>query len=610
MGRFAIKLILTVIFSTVMAVGCGGSSTAGVEGSKQPPGSIGVSDDALDIVIVHNALEYPISGFCNFASKNPVVVAIAGVAATTRLECQSDDTFNGVINMSSVTSSPAVVTISQAESSASIEVKNELVPLAVTALDPLPNPSEGGAPTHRLIGTCDGSETAGSVSDVVVEITSLGIKDSVTCTPNTGKSTASGSFRFEFPMGTNGSRALTLQLTQGSWTTGFTYSLATPVTPLALDALEILNLSTAGAYVIEGKCDSSLEGQSLRIHIQESGGDDIATVAPKQVLCVKSGESANTFSVSFSLAHLTESSIIFHASYGQKDVSSAILANNIVSLGFSTLASIVAGNISDYLVEGACDSSLSGQSIRISVRNPEENPEEIAFQEVSCDATLGEGLNTFAESFDLSELRGVLGSSVTFYASYGGQSVESPSVANEVIPLSFGSLSPLNLSSAAAYEVSGRCDASVAVPVTVSLKNLPGVPSKTSLCSTTDNAFSLSFDLRTLSVSEVIFELSHGSENSESSAVANNIVNLALDLSTLVNITSANASLYTLSGFCDSSLNPEKVQVTVGTPDVVQSADCLSNSSFSVRMDVSEVVSNPAAVLVTYGAQEQTSYSH
>ena len=317
---------------------------------------------------------------------------------------------------------------------------------------------------------------------------------------------------------------------------------------------------------------------------------------------MKSGESANTFSVSFSLAHLTESSIIFHASYGRKDVSSAILANNIVSLGFSTLASIVAGNISDYLVEGACDSSLSGQSIRISVRNPEE----VAFEEVSCDATLGEGLNTLAESFDLSELRGVLGSSVTFYASYGGQSVESPSVANEVIPLSFGSLSPLNLSSAAAYEVSGRCDASVAVPVTVSLKNLPGVPSKTSLCSTTDNAFSLSFDLRTLSVSEVIFELSHGSENSESSAVANNIVNLALDLSTLVNITSANASLYTLSGFCDSSLNPEKVQFTVGTPDVVQSADCLSNGSFSVSMNVSEVVSNPAAVLVTYGAQEQT----
>ena len=246
MGRFAIKLILTVIFSTVMGVGCGGSESEGVKGSKQPPGSIGVSDNALDIVIVHNALEYPLSGSCNFASKTPVIIAIAGVAATTSLDCQSDHTFSGVINMSSVTSSPAVVTISQAESSASIEVKNELVPLAVTALDPLPNPSEGGDPTHRLIGDCDGSETAGSVSDVVVEITSLGIKDSVTCTPNTGKSTASGSFSFEFPMGTNGSRALTLQLTQGSWTTGFTYSLATPVMPLALDALEILNLSTAG----------------------------------------------------------------------------------------------------------------------------------------------------------------------------------------------------------------------------------------------------------------------------------------------------------------------------------------------------------------------------
>ena len=313
------------------------------------------------------------------------------------------------------------------------------------------------------------------------------------------------------------------------------------------------------------------------------------------------------------MVHLTESSLIFHASYGQvfhasygqDGVPSPILANNIVPLSFESLASIVAGNISDYLVEGVCDSSLSGQSIRISVRNSEENPEEIAFQEVSCDAT-PEGLNTFAESFDLSAVRDVLGSSVTFYASYGGQSVESPPVANEVIPLGFGSLSPLNLSNAEDYEVSGRCDASVVTPVTVSLKNLPGVPSKTSLCSTTGNTFSLSFDLRTLSASEVIFELSHGSESSESSAVANNIVNLALDPSTLVSITSDNAPLYTLSGFCDSSLTPEKVQVTVGTPDVMQSADCLSNSSFSVSMDVSEVVANPATVLVTYGTQEQT----
>ena len=637
MGRYTLKLILTLIFSTVMAVGCGGSDTGGAEGSKQPPGvkgSIGVSGNSLDIIISENSLKYPISGACNFASKTPVVVSIEGVAIPINLDCQSDNTFSGLIDMSAVTSAPAVITISQATSSASLEIRNELVPLTVLALEALPNPIDG-APTHELTGTCDGSDASGSVPDVTIEITSLGISGSVPCTPGTRKSTAvsascgesgtCGTFSFDFLMGTNTPRALELLLTQGLWKTSFTYAFATPVVSLALDALEVLNLSTAGSYVLSGKCDSSLEGQSLRIQIKNSGRGDIATIPPKQVLCVKAGDSANTFSVSFNLLNLEESFIIFYASYGREDASHPV-ANNITPLSFDDLASIVAGNISNYFVEGACDSSLSEQILRVFVKDLEVEVaseedivsleevaseedivslEEIASEEVSCNSTLGAGFNTFSASFDL---RDMPGTSVTFHASYGGESIDSSSIENEVVPLSLSSttLLPLNLASASAYQISGRCDTSLGGSVTAALKGLAEVASQTSLCHTEDNTFSLSFDLRAVSASEIIFEVSHGSESVESSAVANNIVNLSLDPLTLVSITSANASAYRLSGDCDPSLFPKKVQVTMGAPDVTAIVDCFVDSTFSVVINASDIVSKPVAtVVVTYGEQEQ-----
>ena len=604
MGRCTIKLVLTVIFSAVMAVGCGGGDAEGAKGSKDATENqrpIGVSNNSLHIIVADNASEYPVSGTCDFDSKYPVVVSVEGLATPASLDCQSDNTFSGVVDMNSVTSSPAVVNISQDTSSASLEIRNELVPLTVLDLKRLPSSAEG-APVHGLTGQCDGSDASGSLPEVIIGIASLGISESVPCTLDISKSIVNGTFSFEFPMGTSNPRALAIQLTQGSWKMSMAHSFSEHVVDLALDDLEILNLSTAESYVVSGKCDSSLEGQSLRIHIEESGGDVIDAMVPKQALCVKDGDRKNTFFVSFNLVNLKEPSIVFHASYGRKNVKSS-LSNNIVSLSFAGFAPIVRRNISNYLVRGVCDSSLSEQSIRVFVKSLEE---EIASEEVSCDSTLGVGFNTFSAPFDL---RDMPGSSVTFHAIYGGENIESSPVEDKVVPLSFNStiLLPLNLARASAYEISGRCDSSVNAPVKVALKNLPDVISKLSHCSIVDNTFSLSFDLRTVSASEIIFELSHGSESVESFALENRIVNLVLDLSTLVGITSDNAVNYTFSGNCDPSLFPQKVQVTMGSPDITKSIGCLADSTFVITINVSELISRPsAAIAVVYGDQEQT----
>ena len=46
--------------------------------------------------------------------------------------------------------------------------------------------------------------------------------------------------------------------------------------------------------------------------------------------------------------------------------------------------------------------------------------------------------------------------------------------------------------------------------------------------------------------------------------------------------------------------------VTVGLPSVMEETPCLSNSTFSVDMNVSGVVSKPATVTVVYGGATQT----
>ena len=77
----------------------------------------------------------------------------------------------------------------------------------------------------------------------------------------------------------------------------------------------MLNLSTASSYTLAGECDSSLKGQSLRVEAQDGGGEALVAVAPKQAFCIKDGDSANTFSVSFDLVNLSDSSIAFHVDY-------------------------------------------------------------------------------------------------------------------------------------------------------------------------------------------------------------------------------------------------------------------------------------------------------
>ena len=124
-------------------------------------------------------------------------------------------------------------------------------------------------------------------------------------------------------MGSSKPSALEISLTQDSWKKSFTYALADHGVPLELDALGVLNLSTASSYTLTGKCDSSLKGQSLRVQAQDGSGVALVAVAPKQAFCIKGGDSANTFSVSFDLVDLSGPSIAFHVDYFHVESGSA-----------------------------------------------------------------------------------------------------------------------------------------------------------------------------------------------------------------------------------------------------------------------------------------------
>ena len=106
-------------------------------------------------------------------------------------------------------------------------------------------------------------------------------------------------------------------------------SVANNIVPLSFnDLVEEFDSSTASAYTLSGKCDSSLSGD---VEVSVIGAVDITDSAT----C----NSDNTFTVDLDGSSLTEPTITFQATYGEETVSSSSIVNGLQLVRFQSITS-------------------------------------------------------------------------------------------------------------------------------------------------------------------------------------------------------------------------------------------------------------------------------
>ena len=220
---------------------------------------------------------------------------------------------------------------------------------------------------------------------------------------------------------------------------------------------------------------------------------------------------------------------------------------------------------------------------------------EVVSQPTTCLAD-----NTF--TVDLDARQAPSGESLTLRVSYGLDSVEASVPQNTITRLSIdvASLSPVNLSTAASYSVTGECDSSLGEVVNLDVEEDVTLTAQ-SLCHA-DNSFSMDIDVSRLTVSTVTFRVRYGDETI-SHPVTNDMVSLSIDVADLLDLDSSTAASYNVTGSCDPSLEASmgQVSVSIGNPVVSGMASCLVTKDFSIDLDASGVVSEEALIRVSYG---------
>ena len=217
-------------------------------------------------------------------------------------------------------------------------------------------------------------------------------------------------------------------------------------------------------------------------------------------------------------------------------------------------------------------------------------------------------ITPFSVSFDLSSLIPAPGASpdpVVFQASYGGKSVDSSEVLNDIVPLSIetSSLSPLSLTNANPYTFTGKCDPSLEVTGTATIGS-PNVVDETWTCDGTLKTFSVSLDASGItSQPDATITVIYGSDT-EITTVANNIPQLEVD--TPRPLTTNNEGNYPVSGTCNPNIS-EQVKVTLTVTGETAFSDCDgSNNTFLASINAAGVASNPFSMTVTHGSQTET----
>ena len=128
-------------------------------------------------------------------------------------------------------------------------------------------------------------------------------------------------------MRTMRSNSVTISATQGNYESE-DHNIENNIVPLSFNEfVEEFDSSTASAYTLFGKCDYSL-GESVEVSV--IGAVDITDSAT----C----NSDNTFTVDLDGSSLTETTIMFQATYGEETVSSNSIVNGLQLVRFQSIA--------------------------------------------------------------------------------------------------------------------------------------------------------------------------------------------------------------------------------------------------------------------------------
>ncbi len=153
------------------------------------------------------------------------------------------------------------------------------------------------------------------------------------------------------------------------------------------------------------------------------------------------------------------------------------------------------------------------------------------------------------------------------------------------------SLPPISSSNAETYTVSGTCNSNTNESVSIVIET-PKTTSVEVPCNS--NVFTGTTDARKVISKEATIRVTHENEKT-STTVANNIIFPdALELSSLLPLSSTNMNQYIISGTCKSSLG--NVTIVIGKPNVEKDLPCDSRNTFLGVFNVEDVSSHPTAI--------------
>ena len=228
------------------------------------------------------------------------------------------NTFSININATGVVSNPVSMTVTHGTQSEVIEVPNEIVSLSIDTGSLLPL-NLANAATYSVTGDCDST---------ITELVFISMIDEDNTTLTGSSSCVSGSFSVELDVSAMRSNSVTISTTQGNHESE-DHNIDNNIVPLSFNGLvEEFDSSTASAYTLSGKCDSSLSGD---VEVSVIGAVDITDSAT----C----NNDSTFTVDLDGSSLIEPTIIFQATYGEETVSSSSIVNGLLPLRFQSISS-------------------------------------------------------------------------------------------------------------------------------------------------------------------------------------------------------------------------------------------------------------------------------
>ena len=473
-------------------VSCSGSSgddTSRTRPKPPSPSSPKVTiDQSLKEISPLSAKNYVVSGKCDSSLQTKVVVTLGQPNVQVTLDCQADDTFTGEVDIRSIFSNPATITVTQSNPSnpqasgysATSDLVNHMVPLVLDQLTPL---DSSNIASYRAMGSCESA-----FGDVRIKIEdptlNFNISESIACSSSDSDL---NTFRADLDIARSLAGPISIQLAQGPQdldlrTASLNYTLIASAAPsLSINPLGVLNSATTKAYAVMGTCNSSIQQQVSLTLLEDN-----------QVSGMSDCQNNNTFSIGLNAITLqslpsTLSTLTFQITHGNKSLDSPPLTNNIIHLKIdeSTLAILNLAHASTYVITGKCDPSLGTNNVEVEMGAGGPREGSAVTQTTSCNDVSG----TFSETLDVSGITEKPTVSIT--VTHDDQEATAR-VQNNIVPLSINesALAPFNLNSSASYTVTGKCDSSIADQGLVTL-DIQEAPSITGTSNCTNNAFSV-----------------------------------------------------------------------------------------------------------------------